>query len=239
MKKGISTFVIPPQFVDFKTEILLSSLIDLIITASGTNADENGFGMNDLNKLGGTWVMTRLAMEIKHTPKQYEKITLETWVEEVHTLNTIRNFRIKNEQGETIGEAISVWMMINVERRRPMELKLLEGIEEHILEESTSMENPLKLDNVDGEAIMSFNVKYSDIDINQHVNTRNYIQWMLDTFSLEDYKKGSIKRMDLNFVSEIVYGSEITVFKTELYPQDFRFEIRANDRLACKGRVKF
>lgn len=239
MKKGISTFVIPPQFVDFKTEILLSSLIDLIITASGTNADENGFGMNDLNKIGGTWVMTRLAMEIKHTPKQYEKITLETWVEEVHTLNTIRNFRIKNEQGETIGEAISVWMMINVERRRPMELSLLEGIEEHILEESTSMENPLKLDNVEGEAIMSFNVKYSDIDINQHVNTRNYIQWMLDTFSLEDYKKGSIKRMDLNFVSEIVYGSEITVFKTELHPQDFRFEIRANDRLACKGRVKF
>ena len=128
MKKGQLTFEIPPQFVDFQRRIKLSSLTDLILTASGYNADENGFGLRHLKKLNATWVLSRLALEMDYFPKQYEKITVETWVQEVHTANTIRNYRIYNEKGEVIGNSTSVWVMINVETRRPMDLRLLEGI---------------------------------------------------------------------------------------------------------------
>ncbi len=237
MIKAKTSYIIPPQFVDFKSEIFLSSLIDLILTASGKNADENGFGINDLRKLGATWVISRFAIEITQFPKENEKISIETWVEEIHTFNTIRNFRIVNEENEVLAEAISVWMMINKKTRRPMELQQLGAIHQFILPESTIVEKPMKLDNIEGIEVDSFKIKYSDIDINQHVNTRNYIRWMLDTFTLQELKEKKVQRLDINFISEILFGSEISVVKIELNQDEFRFDIRANNLTACKGRL--
>ena len=239
MKKGLFSFEIAPQFVDFQLRIKLSSLIDLILTASGYNADANGFGLRQLYELGGTWVLSRLAVEMVYFPKQYEKITIETWVEEVHTANTIRNFSIKNEKGEVIGKAISVWVMINLKTRRPMEMKLLEGIENYIVAENSGIDKPVKLDAVDSEPVDDFFVKYSDIDINQHVNTVHYLDWMVNCFTLDEHKTHSIKRLDVNFMNEILYNDHIQLFKEETVPKDYRFDIRANNKTACRGRIVF
>ena len=237
MKKGQLTFEIPPQFVDFQRRIKLSSLTDLILTASGYNADENGFGLRHLKKLNATWVLSRLALEMDYFPKQYEKITVETWVQEVHTANTIRNYRIYNEKGEVIGNSTSVWVMINVETRRPMDLRLLEGIEVFATNESSGIDRPFKLNAVESEIIDSFRVKYSDIDINQHVNTVHYLDWMVNIFSLEEHRRHTIHRVDMNFMNEVVYGDVISVHKEKEAENDYRFEIRTGETTACRGRI--
>lgn len=239
MKKGKLTFEIPPQFVDFQRRIKLSSLVDLILTASGYNADENGFGLRQLKNLNGTWVLSRLALEMDYFPKQYEKITVETWVQEVHTANTIRNYRLFNEQGEVIGNSTSVWVMINIETRRPMDLRLLKGIEEFATAEDSGIERPFKLNAVESEVIDCFQVKYSDIDINQHVNTVHYLDWMVNTFTLDEHRSHTIHRIDMNFMNEVVYGNEIMVFKEEVATGDFWFEAKANEKTAFRGRIKF
>jgi len=239
MKKGKLTFEIPPQFVDFQRRIKLSSLVDLILTASGYNADENGFGLRQLKNLNGTWVLSRLALEMDYFPKQYEKITVETWVQEVHTANTIRNYRLFNEKGEVIGNSTSVWVMINIETRRPMDLRLLKGIEEFATAEESGIERPFKLNTVESEVIDCFQVKYSDIDINQHVNTVHYLDWMVNTFTLDEHRSHTIHRIDMNFMNEVVYGNEIMIFKEEVAPGDFWFEAKANEKTAFRGRIKF
>jgi len=239
MKKGKLTFEIPPQFVDFQRRIKLSSLVDLILTASGYNADENGFGLRQLKNLNGTWVLSRLALEMDYFPKQYEKITVETWVQEVHTANTIRNYRLFNEKGEVIGNSTSVWVMINIETRRPMDLRLLKGIEEFATAEESGIERPFKLNTVESEVIDCFQVKYSDIDINQHVNTVHYLDWMVNTFTLDEHRSHNIHRIDMNFMNEVVYGNEIMIFKEEVAPGDFWFEAKANEKTAFRGRIKF
>ena len=237
MKKGQLTFEIPPQFVDFQRRIKLSSLTDLILTASGYNADENGFGLRHLKKLNATWVLSRLALEMDYFPKQYEKIMVETWVQEVHTANTIRNYRIYNEKGEVIGNSTSVWVMINVETRRPMDLRLLEGISVFATNESCGIDRPHKLNAVESETIDSFSVKYSDIDINQHVNTVRYMDWMVNTFTLDEHKAHTIRRVDVNFMNEVVYGDVISVHKEKEAENDYRFEIRTGETTACRGRI--
>ena len=239
MKKGKLTFEIPPQFVDFQRRIKLSSLVDLILTASGYNADENGFGLRQLKNLNGTWVLSRLALEMDYFPKQYEKITVETWVQEVHTANTIRNYRLFNEKGEVIGNSTSVWVMINIETRRPMDLRLLKGIEEFATAEESGIERPFKLNAVESEVIDCFQVKYSDIDITQHVNTVHYLDWMVNTFTLDEHRSHTIHRIDMNFMNEVVYGNEIMIFKEEVAPGDFWFEAKANEKTAFRGRIKF
>ena len=223
METGKFKFQIAPQFVDFQLKVKLSSLIDLILTASGYNADENGFGLRDLHQMGATWVISRFALEMNYFPKQYETIEIETWVQEVHTANTIRNYRVYNEKGEVIGNSTSVWVMINKETRRPMELKLLTGIEKFALYTTSGIDRPLKLEAVGGKPVDDFRVKYSDIDINQHVNTVRYLDWMVNTFTLDDHRASSISRIDVNFMNEVLYGNLIMVFREETSPGDFRF----------------
>lgn len=237
MEVGRFEFPIAPQFVDFQSKIKLSHLIDLILTASGMNADDNGFGIRHLHMLGGTWVLSRFALEMKCFPKEYEKITIETWVEEVHTLNTIRNYRVYNEQGEVIGNSTSVWVMINWTTRRPMELNQLEGIHDFATFQTSGIERPLKLDAVGGEPIEEFGVKYTDIDINQHVNTVHYLDWMVNSFTLDEHRAHSIRRIDVNFMNEVVYGNHVSVFKEEIAENDFRFEAKADAKTAFRGRL--
>ncbi len=237
--KGNYSFEIPPQFVDFQQKVKLSSLVDLILTASGYNADDNGFGIRNLNELNATWVLSRIALEVSHFPKQYEKIRIETWVEEVHSLNTIRNYRVFDSDENVICNATSVWVMISLETRRPIELKKLEGLKDFETFEESGIERTMKLNVVDNEPIYQFPVQYSHIDINQHVNTVRYLDWMIDTFSLDEHKSHSISRVDVNFMSEILFGQKVEVFKMEEVSDIYRFELRANGRTACRGRIKW
>ena len=174
---------------------------------------------------------------MNYFPKQYETIEIETWVQEVHTANTIRNYRVYNEKGEVIGNSTSVWVMINKETRRPMELKLLTGIEKFALYTTSGIDRPLKLEAVGGKPVDDFRVKYSDIDINQHVNTVRYLDWMVNTFTLDDHRASSISRIDVNFMNEVLYGNLIMVFREETSPGDFRFEVKAENQTACRGRI--
>lgn len=232
-------FKIQPQDVDFQSKITLASLVNILLTTAGYNADENGFGIRKLNEMNSSWVLLRLAVEMDYFPLQYEKISVETWIENIGRSTTTRNFIIRNKQSEIIGTACSMWAMIDLNTRRVCDLQLLEGIQSHATKIKVDMEKPIKLETIDGEPIEILKVKYSDIDINQHTNTMSYVKWITDTFSLETFKENSIKRFEINFLNEILFGAEVSIFANNIDESDYRFEIRADEKSSCKARIVF
>ncbi len=233
------TFRVQPQEVDFQYNITLSALTNILLTTAGFNADENSFGIRDLNQLNCTWVLLRLSVEMKEFPKQYENINVETWVENVGRATTTRNFRIINSRHEEIGMATSNWAMINVETRRAQDLSLLVGIDGKGTGEKIPMEKGEKLQSVVGSPVDTFSVKYGHIDINGHVNTMRYVEWISNEIALEVYKVKKIKRFDINFINEIYYGEEIRIFAENFHDDIFHFEIKKNDLSACKAKILF
>ena len=237
--KGEYTYIVSPQTVDFKQEITLASLVDLLLTTAGKNADDNNFGIRHLQENNNTWVLSRLAVEITEFPKQYETIYIETWIEDVFRLNTTRNFQIKNSKNEIIGKAVSLWVMINFDTRRPVELDKLGDIQQHAEHVKIDILSPAKIDNVSGTVENSLQTKYSDIDINQHVTTVRYLQWMCDCFSLDFYQKYQLKRFDVNFMSEILYNEKVEVVKESISENEFKLEILKEGKSACRGKFIF
>ncbi len=237
--KGEYTYIVSPQTVDFKQEITLASLVDLLLTTAGKNADDNNFGIRHLQGNNNTWVLSRLAVEITEFPKQYETIYIETWIEDVFRLNTTRNFQIKNSKNEIIGKAVSLWVMINFDTRRPVELDKLGDIQQHAEHVKIDILSPAKIDNVSGTVENSLQTKYSDIDINQHVTTVRYLQWMCDCFSLDFYQKYQLKRFDVNFMSEILYNEKVEVVKESISENEFKLEILKEGKSACRGKFIF
>ena len=235
--KRTYSFKIQPQDVDFQFRIRMGALTNILLTTAGYNADDNGFGMRRLNAEESSWVLLRFALEMNYFPEQYEKIHVETWIEEVGRASTTRNFCIKNEKQEIIGNACSIWAMIDMQTRKAKDLQSLDGIHQFASGITGGIEKPIKLVPVEGPVFDEFKVKYGDIDINGHVNTMRYIEWISNCFSLETYSRNIIKRFEINFMNEMLFGEEVKIFGQELLTNDFRFEIKKEEKTSCRARV--
>lgn len=238
MKKEY-TFRIQPQEVDFRYKATIAALTNVLLTTAGYNADENGFGIRKLNEIDCSWVLLRLAVEMVRFPEQYEDISVETWVEDVGRASTKRNFIIRDADKNEIGRAVSMWAMINIQTRRAQDLSVLEGIQQHANGISIDMENPVKLNSVSATECQSFDVKYSHIDINGHVSSMRYLEWVCDCLSPEFYLQKSVSRFEVNYLSEIRFGENVKVKFEEISENDFRFEILKGNSSACKARIVF
>ncbi|MBP1677498.1 MAG: acyl-ACP thioesterase [Bacteroidetes bacterium] len=233
------SFKVQPQEVDFRYNITLASLTNILLTTAGYNADENGFGIRVLNQNECSWVLLRLAVEMNKFPQQYDEVSVETWVETVGRASTKRNFIIRDNQGNEIGKAVSNWAMINIHTRKAQDLSALEGIHRYATGQSIDINDPTKLAAVSTGICQTFDVKYSHIDINGHVSSMRYLEWVCDCLSLDYYQNYKIKRFEVNYLNEILYGENVSVFYNETEPGVYGFEIRKNESPACRAKIIF
>lgn len=241
-KIGTYHFVAEPFHVDFNGRLTMGVLGNHLLNCAGFHSTDRGFGMASLNEDNYTWVLSRLAIELDEMPYQYEEFTIQTWVENIYRLFTDRNFAIINKDGNKIGYARSVWAMINLATRKPADLLALQGggIVDYICEEPCPIEKPSRI-KVDAQEITSTLVaKYSDIDINGHVNSIRYIEHILDLFPIEMYKTKRIRRFEMAYVAESYYGDELSFIKQKVAEGEYHLEVMKNGQeVVCRSKVIF
>ena len=239
IKKRSYPFTIQAQDVDFTHQATMVTIANVLLSAANYNANDNGFGLCRLNEMQCSWALIRLSVEMDEFPKQYDEISVETWVEKVEQFLTTRNFFIYNQAGKILGRASSHWVMIDLKTRRLKDLGSLENMYQYADDVPALKEKSIKLPHIEGNIIDSFKVKYSAIDVNGHVNSMRYIEWISNCFSLETYHNKTIKRFEINYLNEVLFDEFITISVEESHPDDFYFEIRKNDKAACRARVMF
>jgi len=238
-KKRSYIFTIQPQEVDFKRQATMMTIGNVLLSAAIDNASDNGFGLSRIDAMQCTWALIRLVIEMDEFPRQYDEIEVDTWVEKVEQLLTTRNFLIRNQTGKVLGRVSSHWVMIDLKTRRLKDLSSLEELRQYADDTPVLKEQPVKLPHVEGVIVDAFKVKYSAIDVNGHVNSLRYIEWICNCFSLETYQTKTIKRFEINYLNEIFFDECVTIAIAETQPDDFHFEICKNDKPACRARVIF
>lgn len=241
-KIGTYNFVAEPFHVDFTGRLTLGVLGNHLLNCAGFHATERGFGMAELNEENYTWVLSRLAVDMDEMPLQYEPFSVQTWVENVYRLFTDRNFAIINKDGKKIGYARSVWAMISLNTRKPADLLALHGgsIVDYVCDEPCPIEKPSRIKVTSMEPASSLNARYSDIDINGHVNSIRYIEHILDLFPIELYKESRIRRFEMAYVAESYYDDELTFYKNYVGDGTYDVEVRKNgNEVVCRSKVIF
>ena len=231
-KIGTYSFVAEPFHVDFTGRLTLGVLGNHLLNCAGFHATDRGFGIATLNEDNYTWVLSRLAIELEEMPYQYEDFSIQTWVENVYRLFTDRNFALLDKDGKKIGYARSVWAMINLNTRKPADLLTLHGgsIVDYVCDEPCPIEKPSRIKVSAGEPVASLTAKYSDIDINGHVNSVRYIEHILDLFPIEMYRSKRIRRFEMAYVAESYYGDELSFFMDDASEDVYQVEVRKNAR---------
>lgn len=241
-KVGSYEFVAEPFHVDFNGKLTLGVLGNHLLNCAGFHANDRGFGMASLHEENYTWVLSRLAIETKDMPYQYEKFTIRTWIENVYRLFTDRNFALLDKNGEVIGYARSVWAMINMHTRKPADLlSINEGIiTDYIHEEECPIEKPSRIKVNACEPADIIKTRYSDIDVNGHVNSIRYIEHILDLFPIEFYREKRVRRFEMAYVAESYYGDSLTFYNEEINAGEYNVEVRRNgSEVICRGKVIF
>lgn len=202
-------YAVQPREVDLTKRATIITLGDSILHTAGEDADRIGFGIRNLQSKDSTWVLSRMAVEIDRLPAEYERYTVGTWVGEIGRLMTTRNFIVTDAGGQRIAAASTLWAMIDVKTRQPLDLRDNVDYSRALLAIPCPIDKPAKIGRIEGVPCDSRRVRYSDIDFNQHTNSMKYIQWMLDALPLEKLTGCRMKRLDVNFVHETRYGQQL------------------------------
>ena len=230
---------VQPFEVDFRGRMTLPLIVNNLLNVAGTHANRRGFGISRLNEEGHTWVLSRLALELKEFPKTDDKIIFETWVESLMRTFTLRNFSIKKEDGSVVGYARTIWAMIDTTTRKPLNL-VGSGIEPYLTDIECPIEKAGKIAIPDEYEESIFTVKYSDIDINQHLNSAKYVEHIMDVFTLQKLRNSSIRRFEIEYIDECFFGETIKIHKTEISETEFVIILKnEQDKVVCKSKILF
>lgn len=243
-KIGTYHLTVDPFNVDFTGHLTIGMLGNQLLNCAGFHANERGFGISRLNEEDYTWVLSRMAIEFDDLPMEYQHFTVNTWIESVMRLFTGRNFEIQDQLGRTIGHAKTMWAMINVQTRKPADLLSIGdgGIVKWIhTEKECPIDGPSRIKVAADQPSDTIRVKYSDIDINGHLNSVRYIEHILNLFDLSYYKSHCIRRFEIAYIAECLFGDELALYQSCDDGDTFSVEIRktASNEVVCRSKIWF
>ena len=248
-KIGKYEFIAEPFHCDFSGHLCLGSLGNQMLNAADFHSTDRGFGMKYLMTIHRSWVLSRLAIEMTEMPQQYERFTIETWVEDALKFFTQRNFQVSGTDGKVYGYGRSVWAMIDTETRQPSDIL---SIDNGAINQWIESEKPcpiekgdrVKMSN-DAELVRTIDTYYSDIDINGHVNSVKYIEHVIDLWDIPWYKEHRIKRFDIAYVAETHQGDKLSFYREQTGEQMFCVRLVKTDQSTkqdtevCRCKIMF
>nr|UQT18323.1 fatty acid thioesterase B3 [Pelargonium x hortorum] len=149
----------------------------------------DGFGATpEMYKKNLIWVVTRMQVLVDRYPTWGDVVQVDTWVSASGKNGMRRDWLLRDcKTGETLTRASSVWVMMNKETRRlsKMPEEVRGEIEPHFLDaapvvDEDSRKLPKLDDNTADYVRKGLSPRWSDLDVNQHVNNVKYIGWILE-----------------------------------------------------------
>ncbi len=218
---------------DVTGRMSIPALGDCMLDIAGLHANEIAWGIDQLQRGGLTWVVAGMKFQIYRMPKIDSRFKIETHVSGYSRISTQRDFLAFDDNGK-IAEVSSEWLIINMENRRPV------FISDYVpqLEEVCIKEGALpKFKHLrQGKAAVTEQyqrrILYSDIDINRHLYSMRYLQMALDSLDIDYLAQHQISDIDLNFLSEVLWGETVDVIR--------RSEDNAHQvEMTCGGKAMF
>jgi acyl-ACP thioesterase len=196
-------FTIRSYEVDCHGRLSIVSVFNFMQEAASQHADALGVSIQQLLSENNTWLLSRIKIKMDAYPAWNDRLTVHTWPSGVQRLFALRDFELKDHRGHTVGAALSAWLVLDTVKKRPVRvgplverLKPIDG--EHILpdrlDKLPALETPAH------ERV--FQVRYRDLDINQHVNNASYVEWMLEGMPAGDQSELVLAELEINFMAE-------------------------------------
>lgn len=205
--KFVQEYHIRSYECDHNGTLRIVALMNIFQDIADSHASALGIGIEHCIEHGIAWVGNNYHIKINRMPKWHEKIEVTSWPSAEKKLCAIRDFEVRDEQGNVIIVASSQWVLIDFAKRRPVALSD-HMPDYHVIDERAfntvfpKIETPQRID-----IQKTFEVRYDDIDVNKHVNNAVYPLWATETAEPAFRLSHQPNEIEITFKKECLYGN--------------------------------
>ena len=201
--------------IDFQKKLKISALFNFFQDIASLHAENLGIGIDSLiSGYGVTWVLTRIRVDMERMPVLGENIIIETWPHPPGKLEFGRDFLVRDTSDIILARAVSTWVIMDISAR---EIKKTETITTNYPLSPKSRAIDCRLGRFKAfdtpEIAYQRVIGYSDVDINEHLNSSKYIDFIMDCFSLEEHRRLGVKSLEISYMNEALPGDTLTMYK--------------------------
>ena len=203
------TYTVTDNATDRYDRLRPSMLLFFAQDAATSHCSKIGMDWNSMAAKGMFWAVTRTKVEIFRLPHHGETIIVETWPMSNTRVAYPRATEMYDENGNLLLRMVSIWVLMDIEKRS-MNLPGKSGLDFSGADRGNELKPPagLPVFQPDGEADRT--VRYSDLDINGHLNNCRYLDWVADLMDSEFHRNHELRQMVICYISEAREGQNIT-----------------------------
>ena len=195
------SFQIPTSAVDRFDRLKASHILAYLQEVSGEHSTLLGASRTELAELGLFWAVIRHRVEITRLPKAGEIITVRTWPMPTTRTAYPRSAIFYDERGNECLRCITLWVLMDA-NTRAMVLPGKSGVSGEGLLTGTELAAPGSI--VPKSLVNSElrQVRFSDLDVNGHMNNCRYLDWAMDLLPSDFYAQRSLTGFTICYLAE-------------------------------------
>jgi len=200
--------------IDLKNRLKISSLCNYFQEVAGHHAEHLGLGFHHMRNAGLVWVLSRLEIAFDQFPAWNDHVTIQTWPTGNERLYYRREFLVSDKDGQKLIKAVSFWLLINSQNKRPKILPLPEEVEKQNTKRYVMQAMDETIPSPAPEETTIIPVRYGDLDINQHVNNVSYVYWITDLFPADYHYNHVPAFFRIDFKQEVKNNESVQIIKS-------------------------
>lgn len=171
--------------IDENLHLTLKGALGYMQEAAVIHSSKVGYSVGDVARTHVIWMLNQWRVRLQTTACWHDRLTVETWPRTMERATSIRNFDIRNEEGESVCIGESNWVLVSADTGRIMRVPP-EVMRAYDLTPCTVFDSPLeKLTSSGGVMTYAGMVQRRDLDTNHHVNNRVYLDYALEALPAE------------------------------------------------------
>lgn len=242
-----TTIKVDTRDCDSLNQMKVKRLSQLVSDVASMHTIELGVDRDTIKQDGLTWMLRSISIRVCNIPTRDEEIEISTYPAGMNGLFAMRCYEMLGYGGRREVEITSQWMMIDIERRRPIRpieaiRKLNEGlaVPEDMPQcklESKTMRNTMK-------EVRRYTATYDTIDFNGHVTQSAYLMWMTDSLEYDFHKSHKLLEAEVVYMHEVMPEAEV-VAMIEMTTEDnvttvmHKITSKDGDTEHCVGMTKW
>lgn len=185
-----------------------SAMFSLLQDAAAGSAARYGAGMDALKGRGILWMVVHMRAEVLRLPAFGDEITVSTWLgEENHGLYT-RYYEMRCADGESAVKASGIWVLVDANTRA-----LVRDPDVTMPFAVTGRESarPRKLRLPELSNTTAFTARYSQADVNGHMNNAKYLDAAEDMMPVDYLLHHRLSSVAVDYLREVLPGETLSL----------------------------
>ena len=178
-----------------------SSILYFVQEIAGQNCKELAVDWDTMAARRMFWAIIRHRVQITRLPSKGETITVETWPMPATRAYYPRSVVGYDADGRELFRSISIWVLMDMDTRA-MILPGKSGVDVPGLLLGSELAAPKSLAPVRLSAEITRKVRFTDLDLNGHMNNCRYMDWVCDLLPSGFHHGHPIREFTLCYMAE-------------------------------------